>query len=129
MADFDFGPQTAAVFDDMLERSVPFYREIQRMMVELATDFAVDGTRIYDLGCSTGQTLLGLAGVPRDITLVGIDNSQAMLDRAALELQRLQAALRAPSPRSAGEPADRERLGGDPQPDACSSSARSIAAA
>lgn len=86
-ADFDFGPQTAAVFEDMLERSVPFYNEIQRMIVELASEFAVDGTRIYDLGCSTGRTLLDLTKVPQDVTLVGIDNSPAMLERAAAELQ------------------------------------------
>jgi tRNA (cmo5U34)-methyltransferase len=28
VADFDFGAKTAAVFDDMLGRSVPFYDEI-----------------------------------------------------------------------------------------------------
>ena len=88
VSDFDFGPQTAAVFDDMLERSVPFYAEMQRMMFELVSEFAVDGTRVYDLGCSTGQTLLRMADVPREVTLVGIDNSQAMLDRAEAELSR-----------------------------------------
>ena len=31
ISDFDFGAKTAAVFDDMLGRSVPFYAEIQRM--------------------------------------------------------------------------------------------------
>jgi tRNA (cmo5U34)-methyltransferase len=36
IANFDFGQETAAVFDDMLERSVPFYAEIQRMMGEIA---------------------------------------------------------------------------------------------
>ncbi len=33
---FDFGKNTAQVFDDMLNRSVPFYAEIQRMMAEMA---------------------------------------------------------------------------------------------
>src|SRR6185369_6497850 len=51
--DFDFGGETAAVFDDMLERSVPFYPEIQRMVSELAVDFAAEGSAIYDFGCST----------------------------------------------------------------------------
>ena len=44
--DFDFGAKTAAVFDDMLERSVPFYTESQRMMGELVADFAVPCTNI-----------------------------------------------------------------------------------
>ena len=30
------------------------------MIVEMAVDFSVDGTNIYDLGCSTGTTLLNL---------------------------------------------------------------------
>src|SRR6266516_186808 len=60
VTDFDFGEKVAAVFDDMLDRSVPFYREIQRMISEIASDLAVKGTNIYDLGCSTGNTLLGL---------------------------------------------------------------------
>jgi tRNA (cmo5U34)-methyltransferase len=42
----------------MVTRSVPFYLEIQRMMTEIAGDFAVPGTRVYDLGCSTGTTLI-----------------------------------------------------------------------
>ena len=54
--DFTFGQDTVAVFDDMLDRSVPFYAEIQRMLGELAADFAVEGSSIYDLGCSTANT-------------------------------------------------------------------------
>ena len=82
VTDFTFGAETTAVFDDMLHRSVPFYDEIQRMLVELATDFAVDGTNVYDLGCSTGATLLSLSQLERDVTFIGIDNSEAMLARA-----------------------------------------------
>jgi len=81
--EFDFGTDTARVFDDMLQRSVPFYAEIQRMITELAGDFASSGTRVYDLGCSTGATLLSLAGrLPAGVRLIGIDASPAMLDEA-----------------------------------------------
>lgn len=88
--DFNFGSATAAVFDDMLVRSVPFYIETQRMMGELVSDFAVPGTNIYDLGCSTGTTFLNLDNyLPRDesFNFVGVDNSQAMLDKAAVRLK------------------------------------------
>ena len=51
---FTFSENVASVFDDMLGRCVPSYQEIQRMIVEMAIDFSVDGTNIYDLGCSTG---------------------------------------------------------------------------
>jgi tRNA (cmo5U34)-methyltransferase len=89
IADFDFGKRTAEVFDDMLGRSVPFYAEIQRMIGELAADYAADGTSIYDLGCSTGTTILQIAeNVPRErnIRYVGIDSSPEMLEIARTKL-------------------------------------------
>lgn len=79
---FNFGKETASVFDDMLERSVPHYNETQRMIGEIASDFAVDGTNIYDLGCSTGITLLNVyKAVKKDVKYIGIDYSQDMLDK------------------------------------------------
>ena len=83
--DFDFGVETAAVFDDMLDRSVPFYAEIQRMVGELVADFVRDGTVVYDMGCSTANTILSVAAcVPPGIQarFVGLDYSQEMLDIA-----------------------------------------------
>ncbi len=81
--DFRFGEKVASVFDDMLSRSVPFYPEMQRMIGEMAADFAAPGSRVYDLGCSTGTTLIHLDQVlgEREITLVGVDNSEEMLDK------------------------------------------------
>lgn len=87
--DFNFGKETAAVFDDMLDRSVPLYAEAQRMIAELASDFAVEGTTLYDLGCSTGTTLLRLDPVvPKGVRFIGIDSSQEMLDKAREKLKR-----------------------------------------
>ena len=82
IADFTFNEETASVFPDMLERSVPFYHEIQRMLVELAGDFAVDDTNVCDVGCSTGTTLRALDALPQDVTLIGFDSSPAMLAEA-----------------------------------------------
>ena len=82
VGDFAFNEETASVFEDMLERSVPFYDEMQRMLVELAGDFAVDGSAVYDVGCSTGTTLSALDALAQDVLLIGIDNSPAMLARA-----------------------------------------------
>lgn len=81
--DFDFGVKTAQVFDDMLSRSVPFYQEIQRMLLELSLAYAQKGTAVYDLGCSTGNTLIALdAALPPTVRLVGVDNSAEMLHKA-----------------------------------------------
>jgi tRNA (cmo5U34)-methyltransferase len=87
--DVDFGTETAAVFDDMLDRSVPFYGEIQRMTGELAGDFAADGSSIYDLGCSTANTFLSIgAHLTPDLTVrfVGLDSSEEMLLKAEQKL-------------------------------------------
>jgi len=87
IADFKFGEDVASVFDDMLLRSVPFYAEQQRMIGELATDFAVAGTNVYDLGCSTGTTIIELGRVlPQDVRFVGMDNSEDMLVKCRAKL-------------------------------------------
>lgn len=85
--DFKFGPEVASVFDDMVGRSVPFYDEMQRMTTELAPEFAVEGSSIYDLGCSTGTSFALLDPVVHpSVRFVGIDNSQPMLDEARRKL-------------------------------------------
>jgi len=89
VTDFEFGPETAHVFDDMVERSVPFYREIQRMVSELAADFAAGGSTLYDLGCATGTTLIALDPmVAPDVHFIGVDNAEAMLAEARRKLMR-----------------------------------------
>jgi len=87
IADFNFKKKTVQVFDDMLNRSVPFYQEIQRMSTEIAADFAVPGTNVYDLGCSTGNTLIALDKVlPPEVSFVGVDYSPDMLEKAREKL-------------------------------------------
>jgi tRNA (cmo5U34)-methyltransferase len=87
ISDFKFGEKVASVFDDMLHRSVPFYDEAQRMIAELAADFVTAGTNVYDLGCSTGTTLLSLdSAVPPNVRFIGIDNSEEMLQRCRQKL-------------------------------------------
>jgi len=86
-SDFNFGEATAEVFDDMLERSVPLYRELQRMTGEIAAEFAADRTNVYDLGCSTGTTLNALGNaIKKKVTLIGVDNSKAMLEKTRKNL-------------------------------------------
>ena len=80
---FRFDEEVAAVFDDMLARSVPFYLEQQSMIREIGRTFWVPGTDVYDLGCSTATTLIGLAGeIPAPARLIGYDSSAPMLERA-----------------------------------------------
>ena len=83
VSDFDFGKDTAVVFDDMLGRSVPYYGEMQRMIAEIATDYASDGAEVYDLGCATCNAFFELDQVlPKNVRFVGVDFSKEMLDQA-----------------------------------------------
>ncbi len=87
---FRFDARVASVFDDMAERSIPFYRATQRMAAALAAAFARPGTTVLDLGCSTATTLCRLADAIPDpsIRLVGMDRSPAMLELARKKLRR-----------------------------------------
>ena len=87
---FEFNEPVARVFDDMLERSVPSYKECQQMVVDLALHFAQKGSAVYDLGCSTGTMLKHLVrAIPekQKIRFVGLDNSEAMLNKARGKLK------------------------------------------
>jgi tRNA (cmo5U34)-methyltransferase len=87
-SDFTFSPKVAGVFDDMVNRSVPFYEEMQRMTAELAADYCLPNTCIYDLGCSTGTTLILMdQTVPENIGFVGIDDSQSMLNKCRQKME------------------------------------------
>jgi tRNA (cmo5U34)-methyltransferase len=89
-SDFKFGANVANVFDDMVNRSVPYYGEIQRMMAELAADHAKEGSDVYDLGCSTGTTMIGMDTlVNPKVRFVGIDDSREMLDKCKLKLSEI----------------------------------------
>lgn len=88
VGDFKFNTEVVAVFDDMVSRSVPYYGEMQRMISELAADFAADGTNVYDLGCSTGTTMLNLnSSIKQKVKFVGVDNSPEMLERCRAKLE------------------------------------------
>ncbi|WP_448874175.1 carboxy-S-adenosyl-L-methionine synthase CmoA [Desulfobulbus propionicus] len=82
--DFTFNDRVAEVFDDMLNRSIPYYQTVIEGMAQLISRNASKGTVLYDLGCSTGTTLLELSRrLPADrFRYVGIDNAPAMLEKA-----------------------------------------------
>ncbi|MEJ8619999.1 carboxy-S-adenosyl-L-methionine synthase CmoA [Helicobacter pylori] len=93
---FCFDEKVAHVFDDMLERSIPYYYE----MLNLGAYFIAQNLKeniypkpfpkplFYDLGCSTGNFFIALnQQIQQDIELVGIDNSMPMLKKAQEKLK------------------------------------------
>lgn len=81
--DFVFDERVAAVFPDMLRRSIPGYSAIINMIETLTARYAQPGSNLYDLGCSLGASSLAmLKGLTVDNCLIiGIDTSEAMIAR------------------------------------------------
>jgi len=88
--DFQFDTRVAGVFDDMVSRSVPFYRELQQMLADLTVQFLPEsGGAFCDIGCSTATTILNVLahpGCPADAQAWGLDNAPAMLAQARTKL-------------------------------------------
>lgn len=85
---FEFDEAVASVFDDMLSRSVPFYDEVRKLVISLILAEQTDGKKVLDLGSSTAKFLLDLhSKMETKMQLKGLDNSQAMLDRAEQKCQ------------------------------------------
>ena len=79
--DFVFDQRVVRVFPDMIRRSVPGYGTIVPMIGMLARRYAVDGTRIYDLGCSLGAVTLAIRDAmgQRELEIIAVDDSPDML--------------------------------------------------
>ncbi len=80
---FEFDEEVVSVFDDMINRSVPFYKEVMDLVSSLAIKNTQENSTIYDLGCSTGTQLIDIfAKSDKKLNLIGIDSSVAMIKRA-----------------------------------------------
>jgi tRNA (cmo5U34)-methyltransferase len=80
---FQFDEHVVRVFPDMISRSVPGYELVVPMIGMLARRYAQSGSKIYDLGCSLGAASLAMALAIRekDVEIVAVDNSNAMVGR------------------------------------------------
>lgn len=87
--DFVFNDRVVEVFDDMLERSIPFYDQVIAATAQLLDRFLLAEDTVVDLGCSTGTALIQLSRLlkGKELNYVGIDNSTAMLDKARLKAE------------------------------------------
>ena len=90
LVDFAFDTQVAAVFPDMIRRSVPGYETVVPLSGLIAAERVQGGvgTRVYDLGCSLGATTLAvldrLGTTPAEIH--AIDNAPAMIAEARVRV-------------------------------------------
>jgi tRNA (cmo5U34)-methyltransferase len=87
--DFDFNERVVEVFDDMLDRSIPFYQEVIKATALLLSLHLVKGDTVCDLGCATGTPLLEFTRLLKDenFRFTGIDSSPAMIEKARLKTE------------------------------------------
>lgn len=105
---FKFDEEVVSVFDDMVSRSVPLYCEVIDLVIYWTLRYYQHGTKIYDLGCSTGTTIDILAKALSNHNsatttattssnnnnkdgihchFVGVDNSEAMIKSCHQKLE------------------------------------------
>ncbi len=89
---FEFDQRVVDVFPDMIKRSVPGYPMTLAMTSVIADRYFQDGTTIYDLGCSLGAVtfVLDQSLTEKDGKLVGVDNSEAMINQCEAMLATYQ---------------------------------------
>jgi len=87
---FAFDEAVTAVFEDMINRSVPGYQTMLGMLGVFARRFVRPGSTIYDLGASLGASTLMLRrhiDAP-DTRIIAVDNASAMVEKCRDNLRR-----------------------------------------
>ncbi len=85
---FSFSAEVAMVFDDMLNRSVPYYLDVLKLVVDISQEFLKENSLIFDIGCSTGSTMIELSKKTNyKIECCGIDTSMYMIEKARSKAQ------------------------------------------
>ncbi len=89
---FEFDQQVAQVFEDMIQRSVPGYRELIEQIGILAPHVVQPNSSIYDLGTSLGAVTMAIRRRLKDnsVHVYAVDNSPAMIERCSALLQAYQ---------------------------------------
>lgn len=83
-ARWTFGNGVAEHFDSHVRRSVPLYQDGHDLILKLSDFFIHNGSRVYDLGCSTGllASQLAMRSAGKDVEIIGIDTQPEMVKKA-----------------------------------------------
>lgn len=77
---WEFDEDVAEVFTDMLERSIPDYHTMRKLVDQVAEHFIKPNTRFVDLGCANGLSAEGIiANHYKDVISYLSDVSEPML--------------------------------------------------
>jgi len=84
IVDFAFNTEVAAVFPDMIRRSVPGYETMVPVTGLIAARHLGETGCAFDLGCSLGATSLAILQQNSNpgVTVIGVDDSEPMINGA-----------------------------------------------
>lgn len=85
---FEFSERVVRVFPDMIERSVPGYRQLLELTPLMVRRAVQPDSRIYDLGCSLGAATLAArrAVHSEGVSIIAVDTSPDMVARCREEI-------------------------------------------
>lgn len=86
---WQFDQEVTNIFDEHVRQSVPLYRQLQDIVTNLSDFFINTDYPIYDLGCSTGETIskINSRHFNKKLKFIGIDESQSMILKAKEKTQ------------------------------------------
>lgn len=86
-----FNDEVADAFDVHVAQSIPHYNDLQNYLVQLSEWFLKDDEVVYDLGCSTGETIKKILElkISTSFSIIGIDNSEKMITLAKKKIKKL----------------------------------------
>ncbi len=84
LSSWRFNNQVSEIFDNHVRQSVPGYDDIQALVCHISDHFVREHEVVYDIGCSTGETIYNInqRHADKKLRFIGIDNSIPMLEKA-----------------------------------------------
>ena len=88
-ARWHFSKVDSEKFSKHIERSIPGYQEGHRLIEELSDFFIKKNSKIYDLGCSTGNLTHKIAARHADqkVKVIGVERERSLLQAARLNVE------------------------------------------
>ncbi|MCA9402382.1 MAG: methyltransferase domain-containing protein [Candidatus Omnitrophica bacterium] len=82
-AGWSFGGDTSKYFDEHVARSIPLYHEGHDVIAKIADFFLSEGSKCYELGCSTGALTYTLARrhQSKNVHILAVDKEPEMIRR------------------------------------------------
>ena len=91
-ANWSFSGNTHKNFDNHIKKSIPLYDLSHEIGIKISDFFLPNGSKFYDLGCSTGTFIkkLAIRHKKKKIKIYGIDEVKQMVFPQKKEIKNLE---------------------------------------